>query len=150
MEAAVFVSRLPRAYQGEKNSPKVRDGDTEPGHHASNRSHVLEPVEDLSGVLVNGHVRQKREGSAEDERHVGQAPPRRPLEDLGRIAGDGETVYTVLMTVPSSETEVLTECARARVKVTRRSRPRRGEQAGVDDLLCASDRVLHRVTIILT
>ena len=94
MEAAVIVSRLSHTIQRNMGSPKIRDGDTEPGHHASNRSHVLEPVEDLSGVLVNGHVRQKREGSAEDERHVGQAPPRRPLEDLGRIAGDGETVYT--------------------------------------------------------
>ncbi len=46
----------------------VRDGDSEPGHQASNGGHVLEPPEDLAGTRLDTHEREERERGAEEDR----------------------------------------------------------------------------------
>ena len=70
----------------------VCHADSEPTHQAGYGGHVDEPVEDTTGAIADGHVRQQAEERVHGERYPWETPAINAREDFGRVAVDGETV----------------------------------------------------------
>lgn len=72
--------------------PGVCEADTGPGDQAADGRKVGKPAEDHACSLRHAHVRQAAETGAEDDGNIRQAGLRRPRENLGSIATEGQAI----------------------------------------------------------